>query len=118
VCCEVVGFGGGEGGVGGRVVEGVGVEGGAGEEGEGVGVDLPGVLATLVFDVFGSVEEGIAEGEEREEREERGEGTLAMRARRKERTRNLKRSSSVCRIMRVKLALGSMSPVCVSTRSI
>lgn len=41
-----------------------------------------------------------------------------MRVRRKERTRNLKRSSSVCRMMRVKLALGSMSPVWVSTRSI
>lgn len=59
VRCEVVGFGGGEGGVGGRVVEGVGVEGGAGEEGEGVGVDLRGVLATVVFKVFGSVGLGL-----------------------------------------------------------
>ena len=41
-----------------------------------------------------------------------------MRARRKERTRNLKRSSSVWMIMRRKLALGSVFPVCSSTSSI
>lgn len=44
--------------------------------------------------------------------------TLAMRARRKERTRNLKRSSSVCMMIRRKLVLGSVSPVCCSTSSI
>ena len=44
--------------------------------------------------------------------------TLAMRARRKERTRNLKRSSSVCMMIRRKLILGSMFPVCSSTISI
>jgi len=43
---------------------------------------------------------------------------LAMRARRKERMRNLKRSSSVWRIMRRKLDLGSVLPVCSSTSSI
>ena len=41
-----------------------------------------------------------------------------MRARRNERTRNLKRSSSVWMIMRRKLALGSVFPVCSSTSSI
>ena len=41
-----------------------------------------------------------------------------MRARRNERTRNLKRSSSVWIIMRRKLALGSVFPVCSSTSSI
>lgn len=41
-----------------------------------------------------------------------------MRARRNERTRNLKRSSSVWMIMRRKLALGSVLPVCSSTSSI
>ena len=41
-----------------------------------------------------------------------------MRARRKERTRNLKRSSSVCIMIRRKLVLGSRFPVCSSTSSI
>ena len=44
--------------------------------------------------------------------------TLAMRARRNDRTRNLKRSSSVCMMIRRKLVLGSMLPVCSSTSSI
>ena len=44
--------------------------------------------------------------------------TFEMRARRYERTRNLKRSSSVWMMMRRKLALGSRSPVCSSTISI
>ena len=44
--------------------------------------------------------------------------TFAILARRKERTRNLKRSSSVWRIIRRKLVLGSMFPVCSSIISI
>ena len=41
-----------------------------------------------------------------------------MRARKNERTRNLKRSSSVWMMMRRKFALGSVFPVCSSTSSI
>lgn len=44
--------------------------------------------------------------------------TLAILARKSDRTRNLNRSSSVWSTMRAKFALGSMFPVCVSTSSI
>ena len=44
--------------------------------------------------------------------------TFAILARRKDRTRNLNLSSSVWMIMRRKLALGSVLPVCSSTSSI
>lgn len=44
--------------------------------------------------------------------------TLAIRARSKERTRNLNRSSSVWMITSLKLALGSMVPVRSSIVSI
>lgn len=74
-----------------------------------------GVNRNEMLRFFGNREEGRARGVVR------GWGgvfTLAMRARRKERTRNLKRSSSVWMMMRRKLALGSVLPVCSSTSSI
>lgn len=46
------------------------------------------------------------------------ERTLAILARKNDRTRNLNRSSSVWMTMSLKLALGSMFPVCSSTSSI
>lgn len=46
------------------------------------------------------------------------ERTLAILARRNDRTRNLNRSSSVWMTMSLKLALGSIFPVCSSTSSI
>lgn len=44
--------------------------------------------------------------------------TLAIRVRKYDRTRNLKRSSSVCNMTSVKLDLGSMVPVISSIVSI
>ena len=49
---------------------------------------------------------------------EGGKTTLAIRARINDRTRNLNLSSSDCMIIRRKLVLGSMFPVCSSTSSI
>lgn len=45
-------------------------------------------------------------------------GTFAILVRRKDRTRNLNRSSSVWIMMSRKFVLGSVSPVCSSTSSI
>jgi hypothetical protein len=50
--------------------------------------------------------------------EEKNKHTFPILARRKERMRNLKRSSSVCVMMRLKFAEGSMVPVMSSTFSI
>jgi hypothetical protein len=57
-------------------------------------------------------------GREREGEEEKNKHTFPILARRKDRMRNLKRSSSVCVMMRLKFAEGSMVPVMSSTVSI
>jgi hypothetical protein len=87
---EVLVFGGGQ-----ERIESVGVGEGFGMSGEDVErmrVDLSGVS------------EGL--GGERERKQ-----TFAIRARKKLRTRNLKRSSSVCITMSLKFVFGSMFPV-------
>lgn len=81
-----------------------GLHGGVGEDVEGVFVDLYLASDTKLE------REGIDSGG--------GRVTFAILARRKDRTRNLNRSSSVWSMMREKLAFGSMLPVCVSTSSI
>jgi hypothetical protein len=52
------------------------------------------------------------------DRKEREEHTFPILARRKDRMRNLNLSSSVCMMMRLKFAEGSMVPVMSSTVSI
>jgi len=82
--------------------------GGVEEVVEGVGVEL----------VEGNGAAVRSCGNRRRGSESMDDRTFASLALKNERTRNLKRSSSVCMIMRRKLAFGSVLPVCSSTSSI